>query len=188
MKLLMQSISLSLCLGYFLAIPASAADAKAGEQKAESCVGCHGPKGNSTNPQWPKLAGQQASYLENQLAAFKSGQRSNAMMQALASNLSEGDISDLAAYFSSQKPASASADATLAKAGQSKASMCLGCHGNTGEGRGQFPRLASQHPDYLALQLKGFKEGARKSGPMQAITSGLTEADFKELAAHFGSL
>jgi len=188
MKLLMHSLSLSLVLGCLFATSASAVDTKAGEKKSESCIGCHGQNGNSSSSQWPKLAGQQASYLENQLKAFKSGQRSNTMMQAIATNLSDDDISDLAAYFSSQKPSSAGADATLAKAGQPKASMCLGCHGIQGEGKGQFPRLAGQHPNYLVSQLISFKNGSRKSGPMQGVASSLSEEDYKELAAYFGSL
>lgn len=188
MKLLMHSLSLSLVVGCLFATSVSAADAKAGEQKSETCVGCHGQNGNSNSPQWPKLAGQQASYLENQLKAFKSGQRSNTMMQAIANNLSDDDIGDLAAYFSSQKPASAGADATLAKAGQPKASMCLGCHGIQGEGKGQFPRLAGQHPNYLVSQLVNFKNGSRKSGPMQGVASSLSDQDYKELAAYFGSM
>lgn len=188
MKLLMHIFSLSLVTSCLFANAASAADAKAGEQKSASCVGCHGQNGNSNSPQWPKLAGQQAMYIESQLKAFKSGHRNNTMMQAIATNLSDDDISDLAAYFSSQKHASAGADATLAKAGQPKASMCLGCHGIQGEGKGQFPRLAGQHPNYLAAQLKNFKDGSRKSGPMQGVAASLTEEDYKELAAYFGSL
>ena len=104
------------------------------------------------------------------------------------SNLSNEDIDNLAAYFSSQKPAKAGGDPTLAKAGESKASICLGCHGQSAEGNGQFPRLAGQHPEYLEQQLKNFKDGSRKSGPMQAITANLSETDFKALAAYFGSL
>ncbi|MDD5114149.1 MAG: cytochrome c, partial [Methylobacter sp.] len=78
--------------------------------------------------------------------------------------------------------------ATLAKAGQTKASMCLGCHGIQGEGKGQFPRLAGQHPNYLVSQLTNFKNGSRKSGPMQGVVSSLSDQDYKELAAYFGSL
>jgi cytochrome c553 len=188
MKLLMHSLSLSLVVGCLLATSATAGDAKVGEQKSESCLGCHGQNGNSNSVQWPKLAGQQATYLEGQMKAFKSGQRSNTMMQAIAASLSDEDISNLAAYFSSQKLSSAGADAALAKNGQPKASMCLGCHGIQGEGKGQFPRLAGQHPAYLAAQLSSFKNGSRKSGPMQAVAAGLSEEDFKELAAYFGSL
>ena len=149
MNSLKHPLSVSLLLACFWAVPVSAADLAAGEQKAATCVGCHGPKGKSSNAQWPNLAAQQSIYFINQLKAFKTGDRSNAMMQSMASNLSNDDIDNLAAYFSSQPPVRAGGDPTLAKAGESKASMCFGCHGQSAEGNGQFPRLAGQHPGYL---------------------------------------
>jgi cytochrome c553 len=110
------------------------------------------------------------------------------MMQSMAANLSDDDMNNLAAYYSSQPPVSAGGDPTLAKSGQTKAGMCLGCHGSSAEGNGQFPRLAGQHPNYLVKQLSSFKEGVRKNGHMQAIAGGLSEDDMKALAAYFGSL
>ncbi len=187
----MNSLQQSLILSFFsafLTLPVAAADLAAGAQKAESCTSCHGQKGNSGNAQWPILAAQQSTYLANQLKAFKSGDRINLMMQSMTANLNNEDINNLAAYFSSQKPVKANSDPALAKSGESKAAMCLGCHGSTAQGNGQFPRLAGQHPEYLEQQLKAFKDGSRKSGPMQAIIAGLSEADFKALAAYFGSL
>lgn len=188
MNSLQQSLILSFFLSAFLALPVSAADTAAGEQKAAPCAGCHGQKGNSSNAQWPKLAAQQSAYIANQLKAFKAGDRTNPMMQSMAANLNNDDINNLAAYFSSQQPAKAGGDPALAKAGESKAAMCLGCHGAQAQGNGQFPRLAGQHPEYLVQQLKAFKQGSRKSGPMQAITANLSEDDFKALAAYFASL
>jgi cytochrome c553 len=84
------------------------------------------------------------------------------MMQSMAANLSDDDINNLAAYYSSLPPVSAGGDTALAISGQSKASMCLGCHGPSSEGNGQFPRLAGQHPDYLFKQLSSFKAGVLK--------------------------
>jgi len=162
-------LSLAVLLISFCVQPVSAADIKAGAQKAAMCLGCHGQNGNSSNAQWPNLAGQQATYIVNQLKAFKSGDRNNPMMQSMAANLSDDDMNNLAAYFSSQKTASAGGDQALAQSGKAKAGMCFGCHGTSAEGKGQFPRLAGQHPDYLTSQLKSFKEGSRKSGPMQAL-------------------
>ncbi len=188
MNLLQKSLVLSSFLTVFFTLQALAADSAVGEQKAEPCVSCHGPKGNSSNAQWPNLAAQQSTYLANQLKAFKAADRINIMMQSMTANLSNEDINNLAAYFSKQDPVKAGGDPALAKAGQAKASMCMGCHGATAEGNGQFPRLAGQHPEYLERQLKAFKEGSRKSGPMQAITANLSEDDFKALAAYFGSM
>ncbi len=79
-------------------------DAAAGKSKAASCGACHGPDGNSTNPLWPKLAGQHAPYLVKQLKAYKSGERKDPLMSPMAAGLSEQDMMDLAAYYASQKP------------------------------------------------------------------------------------
>ena len=180
--------SLCLVLIGLCAPPLFAADIKAGEEKAAMCLGCHGQNGNSSNAQWPNLAGQQAIYIVNQLKAFKSGERNNTMMQSMANNLSDADMENLAAYFSSQKTLGAGGDPALAESGKAKAGMCFGCHGASAQGNGQFPRLAGQHPDYLVSQLKSFKEGYRKSSTMQAVTASLAEEDFNALAAYFGSL
>jgi len=189
MRLLKQLLSFFLLLVcYGAAMPVTAADSSAGEQKAATCLGCHGPRGKSSSAQWPNLAAQQEAYIVSQLKAFKSGARSNTMMQSMAANLSDDDIDNLAAYFSSLEPVKAGGDPALAKSGQAKAAMCFGCHGSSAEGNGQFPRLAGQHPDYLLKQLKSFKSGERKSGPMQGIAAGLSEDDMKALAAYMGSL
>ena len=143
------------CLG---TRPLLAADVAAGEQKSANCAGCHGPKGKSNSDQWPNLAAQQASYLVKQLSAFKTGARNNPVMQAMAANLTDEDMTNLAAYYTSQPAVSGKADADLVKSGQVKAAMCQGCHGSSGQGNGQFPRLAGQRPDYLVKQLKGISK------------------------------
>lgn len=78
-------------------------DAAAGKAKAASCAGCHGANGVSSNPMWPNLAGQQAGYLVKQLKAFRDGTRSDPMMSPMAKPLSDTDIENVAAYFSSLK-------------------------------------------------------------------------------------
>jgi len=82
----------------------AAGDPEAGKAKASMCAGCHGPNGISANPLWPNLAGQQPGYLIKQLKAFRDGTRKDPMMEPMAKNLSDKDIEDLAAYFSSLKP------------------------------------------------------------------------------------
>ncbi len=81
----------------------AAGDASAGRAKAAVCAACHGPNGISNNPQWPNLAGQQDLYLIKQLKAFRDGTRVDPLMSAQAQPLSDRDIEDLAAYFSSLK-------------------------------------------------------------------------------------
>lgn len=82
----------------------AAGDAAAGKTKAAVCAACHGTNGISMAPMYPNLAGQKAQYLENSLKAYRAGQRGGptaALMNPQAANLSDQDIADLAAYFSS---------------------------------------------------------------------------------------
>ena len=191
MNTLNYSVAISLISAFLWTNTTLAADKVAGEQQAANCIGCHGSIGHGGhadhNPA-PNLYAQQPSYLINQLNAFKTGARSNALMKAMASNLSDDDIKNLAAYFSSTPTIKTETNVALAKAGQAKASMCLGCHGSSAEGNGQFPRLAGQRADYLANQLANFKAGERKNGQMQAIANMLSEEDMLALAAYFAGL
>ena len=187
MNTLKKSLVMALLLPCFLAT-AEAADKAAGEQKSAMCAGCHGTQGQSSNAQFPSLAAQQPTYIVMQLKAFKAKTRNNPMMEAMAANLTEADMDNLAAYFSSQTKAKAGGDANLAKIGQEKSAMCAGCHGESAAGNGQFPMLAGQHPNYLVSQLNHFKDGTRKNGHMKAIANTLSEDDMKALAAYFGTL
>lgn len=81
----------------------SAADAGAGKEKAVICAGCHGVDGKAFNPEWPNLAGQNDKYIIAQLKAFKDGSRKNPMMSPMAQGLSDSDMENIAAYFSSLK-------------------------------------------------------------------------------------
>jgi cytochrome c553 len=88
-----------------LSVGANAAgDAAAGKSKSAVCAACHGATGTSPNAMWPNLAGQKEAYLLKQLKAFKSGARKDPMMTPMASPLSDQDMANLAAYYSSQKP------------------------------------------------------------------------------------
>ena len=80
---------------------AIAGDAAAGKAKAQLCAGCHGADGISTQPIFPNLKGQKEEYLKISLKAFKDGSRKNGTMNGMASTLSDADIDNLAAYFSS---------------------------------------------------------------------------------------
>jgi len=81
---------------------ASAGDPVAGEQKSATCAACHGADGVSAIPSNPILAGQYASYLEFALKSYRDGSRQNAIMAGFAAALSDEDIEDLAAWYSSQ--------------------------------------------------------------------------------------
>ncbi len=89
-----------------------------GATKAAVCSACHGPNGNSTNPEWPRLAGQNAIYIVEQLRLFRSGVRNNPIMKPLAATLSDQDIADLAVYFEAQTPTGLEADPSYWKSGE----------------------------------------------------------------------
>ncbi len=184
----MAKITVFYALMAFFSSAVIAADIDAGKNKATLCQGCHGAKGVSSNAMWPNLAGQNSAYLIRQLKAFKSGARKSPVMKGMAASLNDKDIENVAAFFAAQLPKSAGGNATLAKKGKDKVAMCMGCHGNNLQGRGMFPRLAGQHPQYLARQLAAFKKGQRKGGPMGAIAKSLSEQDIKEMTAYMGSL
>ena len=86
-----------------LASTSFAGDAAAGKAKSVTCAGCHGANGISNNPMWPNLAGQKQAYLASALQMYRDGRRKNAMMSAMAKNLTDADIANLAAYYTSLK-------------------------------------------------------------------------------------
>ncbi|MBT4928989.1 MAG: cytochrome c [Cellvibrionales bacterium] len=86
-----------------LASVSFAGDAAAGKAKSMTCAGCHGANGISNNPMWPNLAGQKQAYLASSLQMYRDGRRKNAMMSAMAKNLTDADIANLAAYYSGLK-------------------------------------------------------------------------------------
>ena len=96
-------ISTILACGLIVGTNAHAADAAAGKKKSEACVGCHGMGGKSNNPMYPSLKGQQQMYLVKAIKAYRDGKREDPMMSNFAKTLSDADIDDLAAYYSSEK-------------------------------------------------------------------------------------
>lgn len=105
MRVLTTAVLLS-CAAFSLGAQA-AGDAAAGAEKNAVCVACHGNDGKGTAPIYPNLAGQPTEYLESSLKAYRDGQRSGGMsmvMTPMAQGLSDEDIADLAAYYSSQEP------------------------------------------------------------------------------------
>lgn len=103
--------SFSLILSAVSGLPAKAADIEAGADLATQCAACHGAAGISTGKNFPNLAAQKAGYIELQLKAFREGERSNVLMNAIAASLSDSDIENLAAHFASLPGAEAGATA-----------------------------------------------------------------------------
>lgn len=101
-KLVLVPAALLMISGVAMAGPS----ASTGKSISGQCAACHGSDGVAVNSQYPNLAGQNYQYLVQQLQSFKSGQRNNGIMHAMASGLSKTQIQDLAAYYSSLKGAS----------------------------------------------------------------------------------
>lgn len=142
----------------------------------------------------PSLAGQHPEYLLKQLTEFKSGVRSNLVMSGMVANLSPDDMHNLAAYYSSQIPKQLGAkDKDLVAQGRklyrggnpsNSVAACAGCHSPNGSGiPAQYPRLASQHADYVAAQLKAFRAGDRANDPNQMMRATAVKLTDKEIAA-----
>lgn len=173
---------------------AEAADAGAGAQKAQSCVACHGPDGNSVNPAVPSLAGQPGQFIETQLIMFREGNRKNPQMSPMAVNLSNPDINNLAAYFSKQTLTPSlrvtAPDKVAAGRRLTELNHCVSCHGAALTGQMHIPRLAGQQMDYLRVQLRGFRAGTRfdMDGQMSSVAQSLSDADIDILADYLAGI
>lgn len=178
-------IKISLILGTTICFSGQAADAvkgnaEAGKGKITACAACHGPDGTGMNPDWPRLAGQGEKYLFKQLTQFKSGERKDAVMAPQVAALSEQDLADIAAYFSSVAPkydvagAAGSEEVTEALLARGEAlyrggsleagiTACAACHGPAGRGiaPSAYPAISGQFGKYIAKQLKDFRLGSK---------------------------
>ncbi len=168
------------------------------------CASCHGHRGFSISPAFPRLAGQQEEYLKVQLRAFRDRTRADPMAQAymwgMSSQLSREMINGLARYYAVQKPAAGKpGDPQLMQKGQAiferglpeaKVQACVECHGKNAEGNAGFPRLAGQHAEYLVKQLVLFKSQMRAEQPavmMHAVTGPMSFDQIEAVAAYLAS-
>ena len=165
---------------------------KLGAKLAPFCANCHGPAGHSVLPEVPNLASQNAVYVLNQLNKFHDGRRSgNFFMEGLVRGMSNEERFGLAVYYSDQEPASFKVnDAALADKGRSLyENACKRCHGETGAGSERNSRIAGQHPDYLNMSIKRYRENkVRSEARMFKATRELTDDEIKALSAYIGSL
>lgn len=190
-------------LGLISGTVSAAGDAAAGKAKSAVCMACHGPDGNSpNNPLWPKLAGQHSEYLKKQMVEFKAQTRKEAMMLPMMLPLSEEDMDNLAAYFSSQpmkggkgKKELVALGEEIYRAGNSKTGVtaCLACHGPSGNGNSvaKFPSINGQHAAYAEKQLKAFRAGERNNDMnkmMQNVASNMSDEEIKAVASYIEGL
>jgi cytochrome c553 len=199
----MKKLTLAFCILTLGSPAASAANANltgdvaAGKTKSAQCAICHGADGNSVNPLWPKLAGQHASIIVQQLKNFQSEIRQDPSMSPMAAPLTEQDMLNLAAYFESQKPKIGFASEELLAQGEqiyrggnkeTGVPACMGCHGPKGKGNpaAKYPAVSGQHADYMLKQLKDYKSGARmpkgNAMIMRDIALKMSEDEMKAVA------
>jgi len=228
------------------AAPLPTADIAKGEEKSQVCIACHGEKGISQQPNYPHLHGQHQTYLLRQMRVFRDGgDRRDPIMTPMLENMTDQDLVNLAAYFSSfdgvlgshaedsgssaavmptpaapakagaatSKPAQEAVEAVPVtaspavaateqaavpaesaaagdpSAGQTKSAACAACHGVDGRGTTPlFPNLHGQKADYLARQLRAFRDGGRQDPTMAPMAMALTEQDIADLAAFYADI
>ena len=192
-------------LAFFSVNALAQGDAAAGQAKSAICAACHNADGNSVVPNWPKLAGQHEQYLVRQLTLIKSGARPVPEMAGITPGLSEQDILDLSAWFSSQQRTGGVADESLVAVGErvyragnaeSGVPACMACHGPVGEGNplSGYPVLAGQHAMYTAKMLTGFRNGVHwgdndaPSMIMDGAASELTDEELQAVASYIQGL
>lgn len=183
---------------------AQAQNAQTGEKKAAMCIGCHGiPDYKASFPEVyrvPMIAGQNAPYIISALGQYKKGDRKYPSMRAIAASLSEQDMADLAAFYSTQAKAEAApATPTGAVPADVVALLtkgnCTSCHGANFSAPidPSYPKLAGQHPDYLYVALKAYQTDknplvGRNNAIMMGMSRLFTLAEVKQLAAYIASL
>ncbi|AWV08680.1 c-type cytochrome [Marilutibacter maris] len=159
-------------------------DADAGATKAGTCAACHGVDGNPSDPQYPRLAGQNERYLAHQIALFKSGERNTGMaavMKPFADALSAQDARDIGAYYATQKAGAGVADDSVVASGPNEGMKfyevgeklfhggdpargipaCMACHGPDGAGNPgpAYPQVAGQQAAYTQRRLEEYRAG-----------------------------
>ena len=201
----MKTIKIALILMLSCTAFNSAADSGGpakGQALSSTCAACHGTDGNSPAGDWPKLAGQHASYIVKQLQDYKSGARENAIMAGMAAALSEQDMQDLAAYFSSQQTKYGTADPEYVALGeeiyragikQTGVPACMACHGPAGKGNpaANYPALAGQHATYTETQMQQWKTETRANDTnavMRTIAGPMTNEQIKAVSSYVQGL
>ncbi len=202
MKVIWQML-LALPLVFTSTIALAQGDAEAGKGKVDSCASCHAADGNSAIPANPKLAGQGEKYLLKQLRDIKDGSRPIALMVGQLDSLNDQDLADIAAYYAAQTQTDGAAQQEWVELGEEVyrngnhergIASCMGCHGPAGAGNAPagYPRLAGQHAEYIAQQLRAFSVGERQNDgeakTMRDIAERMNENEIKAVASYIAGL
>jgi len=178
--------------------PDAAAQAYAQQLAVATCGTCHAPDGNSVQPKFPRLAGQNANYLAAQLKAFRSQTRGDpdalGYMWGMAAELDDVGIDALARYYAAQRPEPSAhrVSATVTRGRDifqhgveaQGVPACSACHGPDGHGMQDFPRLAGQHAQYVLKQLASFQSNMRNVAVMHGVAQNLRREEMEAVAAY----
>ena len=177
--------------------PDAADTAHARTVAATVCGTCHGVDGNSTQPKFPRLAGQKAPYLVNQLKGFRAQTRGDpdaiSYMWGMASQLDDETIDALAGYYASQTAETSGGNSALISHGREVyehgsaaegVPACSSCHGADAHGTQDYPRLAGQHAQYILKQLASFQSNMRKVAIMHGVAQNLKLPEMQAVAAY----
>jgi cytochrome c553 len=176
----------------------------AAQVEASKCTVCHGIHGEGAPGGVPRLAGQNADYMNHALSMFKTQTRASPIMQPVARNLSDMEIRQLADYFSNQSaprvdmaastsPQLVLAGKQLADQGAANVAACFSCHSAQGKGNGaRFPAIAAEPAQFVINRLHEFQARAQgktpEPGTMTAVAAALDEEQIEAAAAYLSQL
>ena len=174
-----------------------AANVERGKQVATTvCASCHAVDGNSGIATYPRLAGQNAFYIEQNAKLIRDGKRTTGNAKEMRDQMgavSDQDLKDAALYFSKQYPKAGEVNpkispelgAKIFRGGIAKRKVpaCMSCHGPNGAGMpNEYPRISGQHAGYVETELKAYRDGVRKNAKMEKVAKMLTAEEMKAVA------
>ena len=197
--------------------PAHAQDLEKGKEINDTCAGCHGQFGNGgKRGEYPRIGGQRAAYIADQLRSFRARQRVNIPMYPYTQEreLPDEDIRDVSAYLAGLElpttpPDFKDSDDALTRLTAMEKVMiipkldgdienggalyqkhCASCHGKTGMGRGKFPMLVGQYTNYLQKQIDAYLKAERPHDDDEdrGILAKLKEIDISDILAYITRL
>ncbi len=212
----MKKIISNIILIYSLSLNVLAADYQSGRDKSKVCSACHGVDGNSLQVAFPKIAGQNETYILKQLKDFKSQKRKDPTMFGMVTPLSDKDMADLAHYYANNEVAvnTEKYDKDLIVLGEKlyragnkdrNITACQACHGPKGQGipSAKFPAVKFQYIAYTEKQLINFRQAAFNkqqntsgnnarendiAGIMRDVAKSLTNKEIKAVAQYIAKL
>ena len=196
------ALAAALIAAWFVSPVHAEGDVASGQAKAAVCAACHGGDGKALQATYPNLAGQHASYIAKQLTDYREGNRNNVLMSGQAANLSDEDIQDLAAFYSSMSKIQGVASEenldegmNIYRGGITSAGVaaCSACHGPDGNGNGPaaWPMVSGQNAEYTADQLRYFRSSERANDPaemMRGVAERMTDAEIAAVANYIAGL